>query len=108
MLGGLGVSREQVDGEEDNETNVDAFGTVEWNLFRFDDPELDLISSLTVTPVLSDLGRVRGDFDLTLAWELYKDIDWEVTLFATYDSDPIVADAPKEDWGIVTGVSVDL
>ncbi len=88
VQGGLLVTRENTTDSDDNTDNIESFGSIEYELFRFDDPELDLTTGLRVIPGLSDWGRVRGTFDITLSW------DGE--------------DSSKNDYSVVTGLSWDL
>jgi hypothetical protein len=109
VFGGFGVSREIVDSEgDDNETNLQALGSIQWNVFRYDDPELDLTTSLTAFPILTDWGRVLSQLNVTLTWELYQDIDWQLSVYGTHDSRPVAADVDKQDYGVVTGISIDF
>jgi hypothetical protein len=46
----------------ENRNNIEATGTLSWELFSFQDPEIDIITTLTVLPSLSNWGRIRADF----------------------------------------------
>lgn len=70
--------------------------------WRFDSPELDLSINTSVYPSLTESGRVRGDSDIRIRWELVEDLFWDVTAYGTYDSR---AESDKEfDYGITTGI----
>ena len=75
-----------------------------WDWFRYDTPELDLSTSLQIIPNLSDSGRVRSEFDIKLRWEMVEDLFWELSVYDSYDSDPVLDDAEKNDYGIVTSL----
>ena len=49
-------------------------------------PELDIRFALNLYPSLTDSGRLRGDSDLRLRWELYQDLFWDVTGWGVYDN----------------------
>jgi hypothetical protein len=59
---------------------------------------------------LSDTGRVRGELDIKLKWEMIEDLFWELSFYDSYDSRPpipmeIGAEKPvKNDYGIVTSI----
>jgi hypothetical protein len=92
---------------EDKDT-VEAYVSFDWDWYRFDSPELDLSSSLEIIPNLTESGRVRGEFDISLKWEIVHDLFWEVSYYESYDSDPSVIGAEKNDFGIVTSIGYDF
>jgi hypothetical protein len=115
LEGGLSLTREELAGttlvpDPEPEDSVEAYGTVSWDWFRFDTPELDLSTTLQVIPNLSDTGRVRGELDIKLKWEMIEDLFWELSFYDSYDSRPpipmeIGAEKPvKNDYGIVTSI----
>ncbi len=83
--------------------NIEATGTIGWELFSFQDPEIDITTTLTILPSLSDWGRIRADFDTRIQFELFKDFSWSATLFDTYDSRPPEGNETN-DFGITTSV----
>ena len=106
---GLMFSRENLAADEDGSNSpdrntIEAFIAMDWDLFRFDSPELDLSTSLEIIPNLTDTGRVRGEFDISLRWEIIHDLFWQITLYDSYDSDPVVDGAEKNDYGISTSL----
>ena len=115
LEGGLKFSRENlappdsviVAPESDKDT-VEAYVTFEWDWFRYDSPELDLSSSLEIIPNLTDTGRVRGEFDISVKWEIVHDLFWEISIYDSYDSDPVVLGAEQNDYGITTSLGYDF
>ena len=104
MSGGVQLTRENVGtGLSDNDT-VEGFLGANWDWFRYDSPELDLTSNLLVFPNLTDTGRVRSEFDVTFRWEMIADLFWQVSYYNSYDSDPVVDGAEKNDYGIITSL----
>ena len=87
----------------ENRNNIEATGTLAWELFSFQDPEIDIITTLTVLPSLSNWGRIRADFDTRIQFELFKDFSWSATLFDNYDSRPPEGNETN-DFGITTSV----
>ncbi|NIV16963.1 MAG: DUF481 domain-containing protein [Woeseiaceae bacterium] len=102
--GGVQVSRENVSSGIADEETVEAVVTLNWDWFRYDTPELDLSSTLQIIPNLSESGRVRGEFDISLKWEMIEDLFWELSFYDSYDSDPVVDGAEKNDFGISTSL----
>jgi len=108
IVGGLQVSRENVSGDMPDEDTLEAFGILNWDWFRFDSPELDLSTNLQIIPNLTDTGRVRAEFEIKLKWEMVEDLFWQLSFYDSYDSDPIVVDAEKNDYGIITSLGWDF
>ncbi len=108
LEGGLLFSRENVSSGLPTEDSLEAFGTLRWGWFRYDSPELDLSTELQLIPNLTDTGRVRGEFDISLKWEMIEDLFWELSFYDSYDSDPIVRGAEKNDYGVNTSLGWDF
>ena len=106
--GGLQVSRENTSTGGTSEDTIEAFGQVQWDWFRYDSPELDLSTNLKVIPNLTETGRIRGEFDISLKWEMIEDLFWELSFYDSYDSDPVVVGAEKNDYGINTSLGYDF
>jgi hypothetical protein len=104
LTGGVQLSRENVSAGVADEDTVEAFGSLNWDWFRYDTPELDLSTNLQIFPNLTDSGRVRAEFDISLKWEMIEDLFWELSVYDSYDSDPVLLDAEKNDYGIVTAI----
>jgi hypothetical protein len=104
LEGGLKGTREDLAGSTTDEETIEAYGMVNWDWFRFDTPELDLSTSLEIIPNLSDTGRVRGELDIELKWEMIEDLFWQLSYYNSYDSDPATDGAEKNDYGIITSL----
>lgn len=108
LTGGLQLSRENVVGDTSDEDTWEAFAALTWDWFRYDTPELDFSTNLQVFPNLTDSGRVRGELDVTVKWEIVEDLFWKISFYDSYDSDPVVLDAEKNDYGIVTSLGYEF
>jgi hypothetical protein len=104
LMGGLQVSRENASGNVSEEDSLEAVLTMTWDWFRYDTPELDFSTELQVIPNLTDTGRVRGELDVSLKWEMVEDLFWELSFYDSYDSDPVVQGAEENDYGVVTSL----
>ena len=110
LYGGLVVNREEIDGTNQppgadlSEDSVEALGALQAEWFRYNEPELDVTSSLIVFPSLSESGRVRTELDLSVRWEIINDLFWAVTVYHDFDSDPPNIEADKADYGVITSV----
>jgi len=107
-------TREDLADSTIDQDTIEAIGTLTWDWFRFDSPELDLSTSLQVIPNLTDTGRVRGELDIKLKWEMIEDLFWELSYYHSYDSRPPVRpeigteEAEKSDYGIITSIGYDF
>jgi hypothetical protein len=103
LMAGLDVNRESPDNGE-SETQIEAVGSLLWDYFLFSHPERNIQVRFSVFPSLSDIGRYRGSFDTVMKVELVKDLFFDVTAYASYDSDPISITASQSDYGISSGL----
>jgi len=66
--------------------------------FRFDSPKLDFSFSLALFPSITDAGRVRGQGELRLKYELFSDFNAGILFTDTFDSRPPEAGVSKNDY----------
>jgi hypothetical protein len=59
---------------------------------------------LEIIPNLTNTGRVRGEFDITLKWEIIQDLFWQLSFYDSYDSDPVADGAEQNDYGVTTSL----
>ena len=101
---GLAVNHEiPVDGEA--ETDLEGVGMATYNYFKYSDPERSLNSDLRIFPSITDAGRWRATFDTNFRFELLADFFWNMSIFASYDSDPISTDAASSDYGVTSALA---
>ena len=81
---------------------MEGFLTGNYNLWRFSTPELDLAISGTLYPSLTESGRVRGDTDIRLRWEIVEDLFLDFTAWGTYDNQN--EGDSSIDYGLTTGL----
>ena len=86
----------------EQQESVEGALKLEFATWKFDPPELDVRVTLNLYPSLTDSGRLRGDSDLRLRWELYRDLFWDVTAWGVYDNRNI-GDG-NFDYGVSTGI----
>jgi hypothetical protein len=99
--GGLVATEEWLTGTAESQTNLEMFGTVSYEFFRYNTPKSDIVVNLTVYPSLNDWGRIRTEFDSGIRQELIKDFFLEVSLYLSSDNRPPQTAAAKIDYGIV-------
>jgi hypothetical protein len=89
--------------ETTSSTSLEGLLAMAWDAFRFDSPKLDFGTSLAVFPSLSQAGRVRGQAELRLVYELFKDFNVGIRVTDTFDSRPPEG-ATKNDY--LTGLTI--
>jgi len=95
---GAVVTREQFGNEAAGSTNFEGLLALSWSAFRFDSPKLDFALAVGVFPSFSDWGRVRGQSDLRLKYEVFKDFNAGILFTETFDSRPPDPTASKNDY----------
>jgi len=94
------ATNERYSTSPDVTTSLEILFGVDYEAFHFDSPKLDLTTSLSVTPSISDLGRVRVQWDFRTSYDLISDFVLGLKGFVTYDSRPPTADAVNADYSV--------
>lgn len=103
MVGAVATRENTVSGAE-NDTNIEGIFIGDYGLFKFATPKTELRSTLTIWPSITDWGRVRGNFDITLGQEIINDdISISLSAYMSYDNQP-PGDAANEDYAIITSL----
>ncbi len=106
--GGLQVSRENLIAEDDDTDSLEATFAVNWDWFLFEDPELDWSTRLQIFPSLTERGRVRGELDTTLSWEIIGNLKWAFSLYGSWDNQPQSVAGATSDYGVNTALAYDF
>ncbi len=105
LLGGLVLTKEDVQSpdEETEDEKIEGVlaGDFEW--FRFDEPELDVTTRISLFPDLSDTGQFRTNLDVDFKWEVFSDLFLSFSIYHTHNSDP-PNDGTQNDYGFSTNV----
>jgi len=99
-LAGILFNREVESNKEKGDFNLEGLFTVQFKQYRFDDPELDLTSNLSLFAGLAPFGRLRLNFETKLKWEVFKDFFWKLTFYDNFNSEPPEG-ASKNNWSII-------
>lgn len=100
-LVGLAAIRERYRGG-DGRHHLEAVLQGNLEIFRFDDPRIDVITRLAVYPSLSVGGRVRSEWSLRARAELVKDLYYELSYMRSQDNKPPGGDGRLVDWSLVS------
>ncbi len=85
FAGGLIRSLEDDAGSVETIDDTEALLAMNLEWFRYDEPELDVSLSFLAYRRLSGSEEPRGNVDLNLRWEIFKDFFWGVSVYYTYD-----------------------
>ncbi len=103
LMAGLAINREHpYEGEVD--AQLEAVGTLIWDYYMLSYPERNISLNFSVFPSLTDSGRYRANLDTVMKIELFKDLFFDVTAYASYDNRPVSESASHSDYGITSGL----
>lgn len=71
-----------------NKTSSEAFIASTFNMFDFED--IDINTGLKLYPSLSESGRLRADYDLTMKYDLPLDFYFKIGFAFNYDNQPAI------------------
>jgi len=101
VSGGVAGTREAF-ADTETKYNLELLAVADYELFRFNDPEVDLSTELQLFPSLTSLGRVRAEFETRLTLELVSDFVIGLSIHDSFDSEPPAGDASKNDFRVTT------
>ncbi len=101
LYGGLVVNREEFEEQPRNETLEGLLGTA----FRLRSARgIDIDATLSILPSLEQSDRVRVQFDGSMSFDLFSDLDFKLTVYDRYDSQPPPGNETN-DTGLTLGLS---
>lgn len=87
VIGGAGVTREDyIDPALEGVTSGEAVATLE--LVAFDIGAIDIYTTFSFLPSLTESGRIRTDFSTDFTWEIVSDLFFRVGFSDNYDNQP--------------------
>jgi hypothetical protein len=104
---GLQVSREDLDADNEDMDSLEATFRARFDWFVFHDPEFDWSTDIQIIPSLTESGRVRGEIDTKLQWELIGDLNWGVSFYASFDNQPSETGSTS-DYGFNTSLTYEF
>ena len=100
---GIAVSKEEfADGQ--TQESFEGILAMSYDLYKFDYPEIDVATELTVYPSFTVSGRVRTDAGIRMRYEIIDDLYYELSAQHTHDNKPQSFGARNSDWSIVTSL----
>jgi len=86
---GLAFNNENYVDKTLNKNSVESFVSSTLNMYNFDD--ISLNANVKLSPSLSEIGRVRTDFDISLKYDLPYDFYIKTGFTVNYDNQPAIA-----------------
>ena len=84
--------------------NVEGLLNLDYRIFKFNKPDIDVRSNLSFFPSFTTTGRYRMEYDLNAKLEIFHDFYFGVRIYDNYDSKPIDDAASNNDWGVTTSI----
>jgi putative salt-induced outer membrane protein YdiY len=107
VVSGLAVTREEFTDGTTQESLEGILGG-SYDLYRFDDPEVDISADLRVFPSFTISGRVRTSAGVTASYEIVKDLTYQLSFTHSSDSEPQSAGAATSDWSVVASLGYEF
>lgn len=101
-IGGVLVNREWFVDSTAAKDNLEAIVGGSYLKFLYDHPKINLETKLNIWPSLSNLGRVRMQFNTDLNWEIIIDLYWVLSFYFNFDNKPQSTSASQSDYRIDT------
>lgn len=101
VSGGFTLNIEDFVDNSQNKTSAEAYFDASFNMYDFKD--IDLITGIRFYPSLTERGRFRTDYDLTLKYDLPLDLYIKLGFNFNYDNQPAVA-GNEFDYIITSGL----
>jgi hypothetical protein len=107
VVSGLAVTREEFTDGNTQESLEGILGA-SYDLYKFDDPEVDVSADLRVFPSFTVSGRVRTSASVTASYEIVKDLTYQLSFTHSSDSEPQSAGAATSDWSVVASLGYEF
>ncbi|MCK5210939.1 MAG: DUF481 domain-containing protein [Cyclobacteriaceae bacterium] len=101
---GVIVNRENSSDDTQGSTNFEGLVRMEYRVFRYRDPEVDVTSYIDFYPSFTIKDRYRTDLDIKVKFEVFNDFYIGFTFYHNLDTKPPESAASKSDWGINSSI----
>jgi len=106
-IAGVLINREWYIDSTDATNNIEILLSGQYQLFVYDAPKVSLETRLNLFPSITNIGRIRTNFDVDLNWEIFLDFYWVLSFYFNSDSKP-TGDASPTDFRIETSFKYEL
>jgi Protein of unknown function, DUF481 len=103
---GAVATQEWVTGAENSQQSIEGVLAANWHVYRLVGMTTSLSTQAVLYPSITESGRYRGQFDVTLRKELVKDFYIDISAYYDYDNQPPDQDkTATSDYGWTTSLS---
>lgn len=90
--------------EQTSSNNTEGIAYLNYDLFVFTKPDIDISTTLVGYPSFTVKGRFRSTFNFKMRWEIFNNFTLNVKYYYNYDNKPPSVNAIPFDYGINTSV----
>ncbi len=102
---GLAANNEVALSTRDATYNTEALTSLQFRTYRYDDPELDISTTVTYYQGLNDFQRSRVDISIKVRWEMLNNLYLTLSMYDNFDSkQPSSNGTRNNDYGLVSGL----
>ncbi len=103
---GAVLTQEWITGAENSQQSIEGVLGASWHVFHLVGMSTSLSTQAVLYPSITESGRYRGQFDVTLRKELIKDFYFDINAYFDYDNQPPDQDkTATSDYGWNTSLS---
>lgn len=99
-----GVDFNLEDTTSGQDTSGEVFGSLDYSLYKYSGNQTNLTIGLVVFPSITESGRVRWQLNSRWRQELFSNLFWDWTIYATGDNEPPLGAVASTDYGTVTSL----
>lgn len=100
---GILINREY-SGEQTFTNNTEGIAFLNYDLFIFTKPDIELTTTLVAYPSFTVKDRFRSDFNFRVRWEVFNNFTLNLKYYFNYDNKPPTESALQFDYGINASV----
>ena len=101
---GVIVNQETGSDEDGKQMNVEGIIRLEYKVFRYRDPEVDITATCDFYPSFTVADRYRTDLNLNFKYELFNNFYLGFTFYHNLDTKPPESASSSSDWGVTSSV----
>jgi hypothetical protein len=100
----MGIQGNREFAKDSTASNIEGVFSLNYTIFKYSYPKVDLTISSILYPNLVDFERIRTTVNSKLRWEIHSNLYLKYTLYHTFDNKPLTKGAEKSDWSVSLGV----
>ena len=98
------IVNQEIANANERQVNYEGLVRLEYRVFRYRDPEIDITSYFDFYPSFTVKDRYRTDLDIKFKFEIFNNFYIGFTFYHTLDTKPPETAQSGSDWGITTSI----